>query len=106
MGLMRTVAVGACFVGLGITYGGAKAFVDSKAGPGTFDQSVRYGSHSAAETAGEIAAVPSDVVEQVKPGLTNLVHQGTGALSSATGGGSWDQQVDPSTQQTTPGVAP
>ena len=104
--MLKTLVIGGCLIFGGITYGGAKAYVDSKAGPGTFSDAVSYGSHSAAETYGEVPRAANDVVTQMKPGFTDLMHQGTGALNSATGGGSgsWDQPVDPSTQQ--PGGAP
>lgn len=101
--MLKTLAIGGCLLFAGITYGGTKAYVDAKAGPGTFSEGVHYGTHSAAETAAEIPTAANDIVEQNKKPLGDLLHQGTGAISSATGG-SWDQPVDPSTQQ--PGGAP
>lgn len=86
--------------------GGAKAYVDAKAGPGTASEAVHYGTHSASEAFAEVPTAANDLVEQNKKPITDLLHQGTGAIGAATGSGSWDQQVDPSTQTPTTGVTP
>lgn len=102
--MLKTLLIGGCVAFAAFSAGGAKAYIDSKAGDGTTSAAIHYGTHSAAQASAEIPTAANEVIAENKTPIGNLIHQGTGAISSATGG-SWDQPVDPS-QQTPTTVAP
>lgn len=66
------------------TAGSMKVAIDAAGGEGTTKAAFNYGIGSTSEMLGEVAKVPAQVVEDVKPGLQNLRGQMDGVLG---GGG-------------------
>lgn len=82
---MRLGWLGASVLVFGaFTAGGMKVAIDAAAGEGTSKAAFNYGIGSTSEMLGEVAKVPAQVVEDVKPGLQNLQGQMTGILGGGT----------------------
>lgn len=100
--MIKGILIGGGLIFAGLTVGGAKAMIDSQLGAGAFDSAVHYGTRSASQTFAEVPTAANEVIDQNKKPIGDLLHQGTGAIASATGGATWDQPVDPSQQQAAP----
>lgn len=80
---MRLGWAGALVVGgLGLTMGGAAAYVDSVGGPGTARSAVNFGVGQTAGMAGEAAGVVPAVIEEVKPALNKTMGQAGDVLGT------------------------
>lgn len=66
------------------TAGSMKVAIDAAAGEGTTKAAFNYGIGSSSEMLGEVAKVPAQVVQDVKPGLQNLQGQMGGILGGGT----------------------
>ena len=92
--LMKLVGVGL----LTFTLGGAAAYVDSKAGPGTARESLNFGVGQTAGVIGEGAGAIPRVIEEVKPALQDTMGQAGDVLGQQGTPPARDDLVDPSEQ--------
>lgn len=79
--------IGASIVAFGaFSAGGAYAYIDSVAGEGTARAAVQYGTGNAAGVAGDAAAVPVQVAQQIKPALAAAANEASGLAGGMANG--------------------
>lgn len=88
-------------IGVGLltfTLGGAAAYVDSEAGPGTARDSLNFGVGQTAGMIGEGAGAVPRVIEQVRPALQSTMNQAGSVLGQQGTPPAREDLVDPSEQ--------